>query len=258
MTVPPPPLTSSPSPNHGYGQPYKPEAICWHICEGSGAGSLSWLTSPASGASSNYLVMESGAIHVLVDPQAGQDGAAWANGAVNRPDMQNPLVASWVVAGVNPNLRTISIEAAGYTSYGRGGSLSRSQVASLRWLTAWLCQEFAIACDRTHVIRHAQIDSVNRANCPGYNERTEMLPWIAEAAAMMAADGPPPDAGGEGVRWRITPTGAAELVINFGGEVTAILGVNIQDVGLTGIGMDGATYSRSVQANAFQPWVRNP
>lgn len=179
-----PPVISNPSPNHGYPGDYRPEAICWHITAGSGASALSWLTNPASDASANYVVTEDGKIHELVNPEAGQQGAAWANGQVSKPNMANPLVASWINAGINPNRRTVSIEHAGQSSMGKGGSLTAGQIAATVKLTAWLCRRFGIAPDRQHVIPHAFIDSVNRANCPGFAER-EWTTWVDAIAELV-------------------------------------------------------------------------
>jgi N-acetyl-anhydromuramyl-L-alanine amidase AmpD len=176
-----PTVTSRPSPNrNGYGSPHDPKAISLHITAGSGASALSWLTSPASQASANYVNMEDGTLYELVPPTE----SAWANGAVNNPNMANPIVAATLNAGRNMNTATISIENAGQTSGGKGGSLSDAQVRSLIALCAWLCQRFGIPADRDHIIPHAYVDSVNRPYCPGFSA-AEWASWVGRIAALV-------------------------------------------------------------------------
>ncbi len=173
--------SSHQSPNrNGYGSPHDPKAICLHITAGSGASALSWLTSPASQASANYVNMEDGTVYELVPPTE----SAWANGAVNKPNMANPIVAATLNAGRNMNTATISIENAGQTSGGKGGSLSAAQVRSLITLCAWLCQRFGIPADRDHIFPHAYVDSVNRPYCPGFSE-AEWASWVGQIAALV-------------------------------------------------------------------------
>ncbi len=181
VTLSKPTVTSRPSPNrNGYGSPHDPKAICLHITAGSGGSALSWLTSPASQASANYVNMEDGTLCELVPPTE----SAWANGAVNKPNMANPIVAATLNAGRNMNTATISIENAGQTSGGKGGSLSAAQVRSLINLCAWLCQRFGIPADRDHIFPHAYVDSVNRPYCPGFSE-AEWASWVGQIAALV-------------------------------------------------------------------------
>lgn len=196
---PKPPMTKKPSPNRGYaGADYIPQAVVWHISQGSEASNLSWLTNPASGASSNYLCGRTGTIYELVDPEAGPRGAAWCNGDVEQPDRTNPLIDSWVRANINPNRRTVSIECAGFTSKWRGGSLTAKQVDALVKLTAWVCGRFNIAPDRAHILRHQQINDVDKHDCPGFSV-AEMDGWIARVAALVKGAQPQP-AGDESSR----------------------------------------------------------
>lgn len=91
MAVPQPKIVSRPSPNrNGYSAPHNPQALCLHITAGSGASALSWLTNPDSNASANYLNMEDGTLYELVPPTE----SAWTNGAVNKPNYGNPVVAA--------------------------------------------------------------------------------------------------------------------------------------------------------------------
>lgn len=251
-TIQRPAMIASPSPNHGYAGDYAPEAVVWHISEGSEESGVSWLTNPASNASSNYLIGRTGTIHELVNPEAGQQGAAWANGDVQHPDLSNPLIAAWVRDRINPNRRTISIELAGFTSRGNAGSLMIAQADALMRLTAWLCDRFGIAPDRDHILGHYQLNAVTRPDCPGFAP-AEWAAWLRRVAALVA----PPPAGGDAgtsVVWGIDATGVAELTIRFGGRAAVILGVDLADVGISIVGEDGRMYDRSIQAGAWGPW----
>lgn len=179
-----PNIISRPSPNrNGYSSPHRPKCVVWHITAGSGASALSWLTNPASQASSNYLIMEDGTVYELVPPSE----SAWANGAVNKPNMANPIVAETLNAKRNMNTASISIEHAGQTSGGKGGSLTARQIEATIALTAWLCAGWGITPDRAHIIPHAFIDGVNRPYCPGFSE-AEWDGWIGRIAALVRGD----------------------------------------------------------------------
>jgi N-acetyl-anhydromuramyl-L-alanine amidase AmpD len=248
----PPVDTSHPSPNHGYPGDYRPEAICWHITAGSGASALSWLTNPASNASANYLIMEDGKTYELVNPEVGQQGAAWANGQVDHPNMANPLVASWVNGGINPNRRTVSIEHGGQPHV----PLTAAQVAASERLTAWLCQRFGIAPDRTHIIPHAYIDSINRPNCPGFSE----VEWQSRVAAIAALVGgsppaPPPATDAIVARSYINTLGQPETIITWGGQATEILGTDYKDVGIRVKNAAGQIFHRSILDGQGQLYV---
>lgn len=255
MVVQAPPILTSPrSPNYGYhnGFSHDPQAVVWHITQGSA--SLGWLCNPASGASSNYLIDRDGTIHELVPPNQ----SAWANGAVNDPDLTNPVIAGWEREGCNYNQRTISIENEGFSTYWEPGALTTVQTEALIALTAWLCDSLGIPPTRTCVLRHQQIDNRDRYNCPGFSEDEEMLPWIGRVADQCGGGG-----GGE-VREPAAGTamgyigkdGNCLYVWNAGGEAVEVLGADAQDVGLTVKNKHGETYSVSLQKNVQQPWVR--
>ncbi len=190
--IPKPRMQVNPSPNRGgYGTPHRPEAIVWHITQGTS--SLGWLTNPNSGASSNYLIDRDGTIHELVPPWE----SAWANGKVANPNTGNPLIARWLREGVNFNTRTISIEHEGKTSGGKGGSLTAAQVASSVHLTAWLMQEWRLPREDSRILGHNEIDAVDRPYCPGFSPQ-EWGAWLDRVYAMFAAppapQPPPPPA----------------------------------------------------------------
>lgn len=58
------------------------------------------------------------------------------------------------------------------------------------------------------------------------------------------------------VRQYLNDLGNLIVEINFGGELTNILGVNYADIGGSAVGTDGATYDRSLQGGKWLPWVR--
>lgn len=191
MSVPKPPTTPKPSPNKGgYTTPHKPEAIVWHVTVGGAAGSLSWLTNPASNASANYLIDRTGKIYELVPPTE----SAWANGLLSKPDYANPVIKGWVDSGVNPNTRTVSIECERLTSANeQPGGFTSPQRNALVALSAWLCASLGIKPDRQHIIGHCSIDSVTRLHCPGIAE-SEWAAWVGEIAALVNPQPPAPSA----------------------------------------------------------------
>lgn len=170
----------APSPNYGYGDalPYW-RAVTWHISEGSLEATLAWLRNPISRASAHIVIGRAGEVYSLVPLRE----PAWAQGAVREPDRANPIVQQTVDAGVNPNLRSYSIECVGFSSYGKGGSLTVPQALALQRVTAYLCWRSHLSCDRTHVLGHYQWDSVSRFNCPGFAP-WEWVLWVQRAAEL--------------------------------------------------------------------------
>jgi len=170
----------TPSPNFGYGdEPFIPRAVVWHISEGSLGATLGWLRNPASNASAHMVVARDGTLYNLVELR----DAAWANGRIDGPDRSNPIVQQTVDSGVNPNLRTYSIECVGESSHWDGGSLTQVQAAALTRITAYLCWRSKLTCDRVHILGHYQWDSVTRSGCPGFSQ-LEWDKWIARANAL--------------------------------------------------------------------------
>lgn len=173
-----PNLVEAHSPSSFYPGPFGKLAVVWHITEGSN--SLDWLRTGGE-VSANYLIARDGTIYEIV---RWQDGA-WVNGILEAPDTGNPVIARIAGSGINPNKRTTGIECEGFSTRGAPGALTRAQSESLVRLTAWLCQVQGHPCDRTHVIRHAQVMRYAKANCPGFAE-AEMQGWIDQAARLLA------------------------------------------------------------------------
>lgn len=173
-------IQARPSPNYGYyGEKPRWRAVTWHIAEGSLDGTLSWLTSPASQASAHVVVGRDGAIYNLVS----LDEAAWAQGNVCQPDRRNPIVLETAALDVNPNLVSYSIECVGYSSWGKGGSLTSAQIDALIRVTALLCYHAHLTADRTHILGHYQWDSCTRSGCPGFSD-DEWREWVGRVAAL--------------------------------------------------------------------------
>lgn len=174
------PIIEHPSPNYGYpGETVRWRAVTWHITEGALGGTLSWLCDPSSNASAHFVVARDGSIYHLVD----LDQAAWAQGRAVMSDLSNPIIRQTVDAGINPNLRSYSIECVGLSSWGKGGSLTQPQSDALIRLTAFLCLRSKLTADRTHIIGHYQWDGVGRAGCPGFSF-PEWQEWIGRVRAL--------------------------------------------------------------------------
>jgi len=166
--------------NKGYnGKVPHWRGVTWHIAEGALDGTLSWLTSPVSQASAHVVIGRAGEIYNLVP----LDEPAWAQGNVCDPDGTRVVIGQTTAAGTNPNLVSYSIECVGYSSYGRGGSLTMPQLDALVRVTAFMCLRSRLTADKDHIFRHAQWDSCTRASCPGYSAE-EMTDWIARVRAL--------------------------------------------------------------------------
>lgn len=184
-TIPKPPMVSRPSPNRGgYSTPRVIEAICNHIATSTISSNLGWLTNPASGASCNAYIGKDGTIYELVP--LGE--SPWTNGKVNKPDLSNALIATWVRNGWNPNTRTYTIEHEGEA----GDTLTAAQIASNNRVTAWVASVADIPINRTTIIGHYQIDSVDRPYCPSFSD-AEWRALVDGANRLLNAIQPQPE-----------------------------------------------------------------
>lgn len=155
------------------------EAIVLHVTDGTSIeGALDWWARPEINASTHYLVGQDGRIVQAVR----EENTAWGNGLVQRPDTTNPLIASWVSTGVNPNRRTISIERVGRP----GATIPAIQWEQLTALIANIAARYRrIQVDRLHIIGHCQIDGVDRAACPSLTD-SQWSRLLADVRALMA------------------------------------------------------------------------
>lgn len=133
-------------------------AIVNHIMSGTLFGTDSWFKNPSSEVSAHFGVGKNGEIHQYVDI----NNVAWGNGVVNQPSW--PLL----IANVNPNYYTVSIEHEGQS----GEQFTEGQYQATLALHRWLIETFGLQVNEDTIIGHNRIDSVNRANCPGSG-----FPW---------------------------------------------------------------------------------
>jgi N-acetyl-anhydromuramyl-L-alanine amidase AmpD len=170
------------------------EGVVLHVTDGdTAAGALSWFANPDSKVSAHYVVDRDGTVYRAVR----EADTAWANGVVRRPNLTNPLIAGWARSGLNPNLVTVSVEAVGRP----GAPWPAAQRAAVAGLIADLCRRHRLPLDRTHVIGHAELDSVSRAHCPGL--APEQWAALLAEATTPAASAPDPTNGhavGAGIR----------------------------------------------------------
>lgn len=149
------------TPNRSSRGQNAPEAITIHVTgPGTMDGMKAWFKNTSSQASAHFGVGKDGQI----DQYAHLADATWHNGILNKPNLSNQLIASWVSGRINPNVKTVGVEvllAPGeqITDYG-------PQWRSLLLLMDWLIDVTKIPVDRTHIIGHYEVDSVNRSVDP--------------------------------------------------------------------------------------------
>ena len=209
-----------PSPNYGYptGKAgrggHQVVAIVNHIAQGTRAGLISEFKSPATQKSSTYGVDVDGTIIYFVD----EANAAYANGVdfprgydAYRSNLAVPWIKDCWDRRVNPNLVTVSIEHVGYS----GQPLTEKQYqASLALHRALFTKYGWDPADRTRIVGHVDIDSVNKPNCPGPS-----FPWgrlRADLAREQEAGEVDPDFLQYGTTWR-------EVAVNLLGVATDAL-----------------------------------
>lgn len=193
-------------------QGYKPSFIVLHIQAGTTRSSLDWW---ANGyvvingvrtkvtSSSTVMIQKDGSI-LQVIPEAH---APWTNGDDHRPTAVGQRLVN--LPG-NSNLHTLSIEAEGMS----GGDVLNNpqQLDAIEWqVRDWMAR---YGIPRANVIRHGDINSVDRPNCPGayYPVIVERL---TSSGPSYATPDPPP--------WGKGDTGYARLGDAKAYKVTAEL-----------------------------------
>lgn len=154
-------------PNRNGGQP---RAIVVHIQDGNTKGSLRyWL---GRDASATVMIQRDGSILRVIPEEHGP----WTNGDVKSP---TPASAKLRNLGGNPNIWSLTIE-----NEGAAGTLfSEAQFAANKWQIEEWQARYGIPDDQ--VIRHADINSIDKARCPGDNNYQRIK-------ADIAAGTPPP------------------------------------------------------------------
>lgn len=184
-------------------------AIFWHIQDGTTVGSLDWWT--VHEASSTYLLNRDGSLVSCIPEQHGP----WTNGAVRNP------TAKWQAFARehpgNPNLYTISIEMEGRPF----GGITEAQLETAVWLGRDLMDRYALGLDDHY--RHADVDSVQRPNCPG--------PYFDQLMGRLRSGAGKPAGYGTIVGFRapvlVTVTAAAGLNVRRWGDLDAeVLGLD--------------------------------
>lgn len=151
-----------------------PDMIVNHITAASTAkSSINWFVSPASQASSNYIVDKDGMVYEMVPIEY----AAWANGTTSNGDNRDYHKATNAIVKSRPhnaNLYTVSIE---HVNEG-GGALTNAQLEATIELHKYIRSEVqriynrTIPADRAHIVGHFEITPITRPDCPGKN-----FPW---------------------------------------------------------------------------------
>jgi len=167
-------------------------AIVLHITEGPRGheydSAVNWFLNPQSNVSAHFVTSPTGDITQCVDTS----NTAWANGlSYLREQWVSPrgkiVDPTWqlIQPPINPNFQTISIESAGQ----HGEPLPAAQWGALYGLLRWLGDTYPalmpLVPGRT-LIRHADLDNIDRANCPGAAFD------LAKIAAAVNTPPPPP------------------------------------------------------------------
>ena len=131
-------------------------AIVLHIQEGTTPGSLSWWASGNADASSSVMVQKDGSLLRVIEDRHGP----YTNGDISQPTAKGRALLN-ATGWVNPNLVSVTVEAEGYS----GDQPTEAMVETVCWMaTEWMTRH-GLGID--DVYRHADINSVSRAFCPG-------------------------------------------------------------------------------------------
>jgi N-acetylmuramoyl-L-alanine amidase len=159
-----------PSPNY-FTNGLRIKAIVLHGTAGPLNASLAVLTDPRNdkpelAVSSNYLIDTNGDIYRLVSWWNGK--RAYANGIINNPDEEIKWLMACIGTRVNPNMCTISIEHVASAQAMRDHErMTDAQWSSSFGLVKTLLKDCGLEANKQTVLGHYQIDSVNKAYCPG-------------------------------------------------------------------------------------------
>lgn len=139
-----------------------PAFIVCHIQEGSTVGSLEHFVHGhyADGskvqASCTVTIQRDGSILRVIPERDGP----WTNGAIRKPTARGRAM---IARGGNPNIWTLSIEMEGH----HNRAITEVQLRAAEWWIRDAARRHGIPLDRDHILRHADVDQVQRAHCPG-------------------------------------------------------------------------------------------
>lgn len=131
-----------------------PKIIVLHIQEGHNWGSWEWFHQTT--ASSTVMIAPNGDIWRVVEEQHGP----WTNGDVKNPTKKGQAIMAKF--GPDPNYYTLSIETDGFTGE---WPKPTAQLDSVVWQIKQWMKQYSIPLE--NVIRHADINHVDRVYCPG-------------------------------------------------------------------------------------------
>lgn len=132
----------------------QPKVIVLHIQEGYNSGS--WQYFHVVSASSTVLIGQNGDIWRLVPESDGP----WTNG-----DVKSPTARGWAIInkyGADPNVYSLTIETEGFTGW---WPKPQEQLDAVVWQIRQWMDRYDIPLE--NVIKHAEINSVDRRYCPG-------------------------------------------------------------------------------------------
>jgi len=144
----------------------QPVAIIYHIADDMSFGNVrSWFQNPASNASSQVVIDRDGTIYQFVSSTE----TAWTNNDVKSPRkdiawLNEAVRQNWINGGdYSINDFTLSIEHIGTPS----DSPTEEQYLSSIALSNYWRDRYHIKPNRAHLMRHGDINSVDRSYCPG-------------------------------------------------------------------------------------------
>ena len=145
--------------SEGRGQ-YRPSVIVIHIAEGDAQSVRAEFTGNTE-KSSHYLVLKTGEVWQF----CSENDTAYGNGTVDKPTAKIVLERT----GLNPNLYTISIEHEGFGYK----DITAEQYKASSELIREISERWLIPLDRTHIIRHREINAGKL--CPGLTNVEKLI-----------------------------------------------------------------------------------
>lgn len=144
----------------------RPQAIVYHLSGDADPNRvLAWLQNPISRASVHALITLNGDVHLLVEAER----SAWSNNDIKNPRRDIPwlndaLAKTWLHGGpMSLNDFTLAIELVGTRDADPSDAQYRATIA----LSAYWRDRFGFVPCRGRMLRHSDINSVDRLYCPG-------------------------------------------------------------------------------------------